>query len=288
MADKRPALGRGLSALIPEAPTPAQTPRDKTMEVDLDLLSPNPFQPRLTMDDQSLDELAQSIRQNGIIQPIVVRRRDDRYEIVAGERRWRAAARAGLLRVPVAVRDIPDTKLLEIALIENIQRENLNPIDEAVAYRRLIEEFRMTQEAVAAAVGKDRASVANYLRLLKLPEDIQHEVAIGALSMGHARALVALEDAAAVRRAAGEVLGKRLSVRDTEALVRRLAEPRVEPEAAPPKDVHTRQAEDVMKMALGTRVRIVRKGAGGHIEIDFVSEDELHRLYTYLTERPRN
>jgi ParB family chromosome partitioning protein len=285
MADKRPALGRGLSALIPEAPVQAEAPKDRTLEVDLDLLAPNPFQPRLTMDDQSLDDLAQSIRQNGIIQPIVVRRSGERYEIIAGERRWRAAARAGLLKVPIAVREIPDTKLLEIALIENIQRENLNPIDEALAYRRLIEEFRMTQEAVAAAVGKDRASIANYLRLLKLPDDIQHEVAIGALSMGHARALVALEDAAAVRRAAGEVLGRRLSVRDTEALVRRMSEPRAEAEPAPAKDVHTRQAEDVMKLALGTRVRIVRKGAGGQIEIDFVSEDELHRLYTHLTER---
>ena len=157
--------------------------------------------------------------------------RGERYEIVAGERRWRAAQIAGLLRVPIAVRDIPDTKLLEIALIENIQRENLNPIDEALAYRRLIDEFHMTQEAVAAAVGKDRTSIANYLRLLKLPDDVQHEVAIGALSMGHARALVALDDAAAVRRAAGEVLGRRLSVRDTEALVRRLSEPKPDAEA---------------------------------------------------------
>ena len=285
MADKRPALGRGLSALIPESPTPPEQARDRQLEVDLDLLSPNPFQPRLQMDDQSLQELAQSIRQNGIIQPIVVRRSGERYEIVAGERRWRAAQIAGLLRVPIAVRDIPDTKLLEVALIENIQRENLNPIDEALAYRRLIDEFHLTQEAVAVAVGKDRTSVANYLRLLKLPEDVQHEVAIGALSMGHARALVALEDAAAVRRAAGEVLGRRLSVRDTEALVRRMSEARPASPPEAPRDVHTRQAEDVMKMALGTRVRIVRKGAGGQIEIDFVSEDELHRIYTYLTER---
>jgi ParB family chromosome partitioning protein len=284
VADKRPALGRGLSALIPESPT-AEPPRDKQAEVDLDRLSPNPFQPRLQMTEESLEDLAQSIRQNGIIQPIVVRRAGDRYEIVAGERRWRAAQRAGLLRVPIAVRDIPDTKLLEIALIENIQRENLNPIDEALAYRRLIDEFHMTQESVAAAVGKDRTSIANYLRLLKLPDDVQHEVAIGALSMGHARALVALDDAAAVRRAVGEVLGRRLSVRDTEALVRRLAEPKPESAPEPPKDVHTRQAEDVMRMALGTRVRIVRKGSGGHIEIDFISEDELHRIYTYVTER---
>ena len=284
MAEKRPALGRGLSALIPESPT-TEAPRDKQTEVDLDLLSPNPFQPRLMMTDESLDDLAESIRQNGIIQPIVVRRSGDRYEIVAGERRWRAAQRAGLLRVPIAIRDIPDTKLLEIALIENIQRENLNPIDEALAYRRLIDEFRMTQEAVAAAVGKDRASIANYLRLLKLPDDVQHEVAIGALSMGHARALVAIEDAEALRRAANEVLGRHLSVRDTEAMVRRLAEPKPAAPPEPPKDVHTRQAEEVMRMALGTRVRIVRKGSGGHIEIDFVSEDELHRVYTFLTER---
>jgi len=237
------------------------------------------------MDEQSLADLAQSVRQNGIIQPVVVRRRGDRYEIIAGERRWRAAQMAGLLRVPVVVRDVPDNKLLEIALIENIQRENLNPIDEAQAYRRLIEEFHLKQEAVAAAVGKDRTSITNYLRLLKLPEDIQHEVAIGALTMGHARALVALDDAAAIRRAVGEVLGRRLSVRDTESLVRRLSEPKSEPPADAPKDVHTRHAEETMRLALGTRVRIVRKGNGGHIEIDFLSEDELHRLYTFLTER---
>lgn len=287
MVEKRPALGRGLSALIPDAPA-VEPVRDRPFEVDLDLLQPNPFQPRLTMSEESLEELAQSVRQHGIIQPIVVRRAGERYEIVAGERRWRAAQMAGLLRVPIAVRDIPDTKLLEIALIENIQRENLNPIDEALAYRRLVDEFHMTQEAVAIAVGKDRASIANYLRLLKLPDDIRHEVAIGSLTMGHARALVALEDVEALRRAAGEVLGRRLSVRDTEALVRRLSEgkpadqPLVE---AVPKDVHTRQAEDALRMALGTRVRIVRRGTAGHIEIDFVSEDELHRLYGVLTER---
>jgi ParB family transcriptional regulator, chromosome partitioning protein len=285
MAEKRPALGRGLSALIPELA--AEAPRDRPFEVDLDLLRPNPFQPRLQMDEQGLKDLSQSIKRNGVIQPIVVRRKGDVYEIVAGERRWRAAQMAGLLRVPVTVRDFPEAKLLEIALIENIQRENLNPIEEALAYRRLIDEFEMTQETAAAAVGKDRASVANYLRLLKLPEDIQHEVAIGSLSMGHARALVALEDPATVRRAAGEVLGRRLSVRDTEALVRRMSEPKhlTEPAREREKDVHTRNAEEVMRLALGTRVRIVRKGDGGHIEIDFVSEDELHRIYTLLAGR---
>jgi ParB family chromosome partitioning protein len=273
-----------LNALIPDA-QPLDVTRDRPLEVDLDLLSPNPFQPRLQMDEQGLADLAHSVKQNGVIQPIVVRRRGDRYEIVAGERRWRAAQMAGLLRVPITVRDVPDGKLLEIALIENLQRENLNPIDEALAYRRLLDEFRLTQEAVAAAVGKDRASVANYLRLLKLPDDIQQEVAIGSLSMGHARALVALDDPVQVRKAAGEVLGKRLSVRDTEALVRKMAQTRPEPPPEAPKDVHTRQAEDVMRLALGTRVRIVRRPPGGHIEIDFVSEDELHRIYTHLTER---
>jgi ParB family chromosome partitioning protein len=192
---------------------------------------------------------------------------------------------AGLLKVPIVVRSTADEKLLEVALIENIQRENLNPIDEAFAYRRLANEFGMTQESIAAAVGKDRASIANYLRLLKLPEDVQQEVASGALSMGHARAIVALDDPQVVRKAVGEVLGNRLSVRETEALVKRLASPPAPRPEEPPKDVHTRQAEEVMRLALGTRVRIVRKGAGGHVEIDFVSEDELNRIYEFIVNR---
>lgn len=287
MADKRPALGRGLSALIPDAPLQpaAAGQREGVLELDLDLLRPNPFQPRLQMTEDGLNELAQSVKANGIIQPILVRKVGDGYEIVAGERRWRAAQMAGFLKVPVVVRDVPDDKLLQVALIENIQRENLNPIDEALAYRRLLDEFRMTQEALAIAVGKDRTSIANYLRLLKLPQEIQHEVAIGSLSMGHARALVGLEDGALVKRAAGEVLGKRLSVRDTEALVRRLQSPPKEERKEAPKDVHTREAEEQMRLALGTRVRIVRQGAGGRVEIDFVSEDELHRIYEYITSR---
>jgi ParB family transcriptional regulator, chromosome partitioning protein len=288
VAEKRPALGRGLSALIPEGLAAGIAPvaaGDSALEVGLDLLRPNPFQPRLQMSEEGLQALAQSIRTNGVIQPILVRRAGDRYDIVAGERRWRAAQMAGLLKVPVVVRSFADEKLLEIALIENIQRENLNPIDEALAYRRLSTEFNMTQEGIAAAVGKDRTSIANYLRLLKLPEDVQQEVASGALSMGHARAIVALDDPQAVRKAVGEVLGNHLSVRETEALVRRLASPPPVRAEETPKDVHTREAEDVMRLALGTRVRIVRKGSGGHIEIDFVSEDELHRLYEFITGR---
>jgi ParB family chromosome partitioning protein len=293
VAEKRPALGRGLSALIPEAPAeqvPAAAsaapaaPRGVPLEVDLDRLVPNPRQPRVLMDQAPLDELAQSIRVNGIIQPIVVRRAGERFEIVAGERRWRAAQIAGLLRVPVVVRDIPDAQLLQVALIENIQRENLNPIDEATAYRRLLDDCEMTQEALAEAVGKDRASIANHLRLLRLPDAVQRQVSGGALSMGHARALVALENAVTLKQAADDVVARGLSVRETEALVRRLNAPPAPPVAAV-KDVHTREAEDVMKLALGTRVRIVRKGKGGKVEIDFVSEDELNRIYEHITDR---
>jgi ParB family chromosome partitioning protein len=286
MPERRPALGKGLSALIPDAP---ETARQGSIEVDVDLLAPSEQQPRLQMDDGRLEELAQSIRANGIIQPILVRRTGATYRIIAGERRWRAAQRAGLHKVPVVVRDVPEGSekhLLELALIENIQRENLNPLDEALAYQRLADEFSLTQDQIAAAVGKDRSSVANYLRLLKLPEEVRGDLASGALSMGHARALLALPDAAAQRHAAREVISRALSVRDTEALVRKLTSPastRAKSPERPANDVHTRAAEDRMRFALGTKVRIVRRGQGGTIEIDFGSEPELNRLYELLT-----
>jgi ParB family chromosome partitioning protein len=283
--DKRPALGKGLSALIPDAPEP----RPSTFEVDVDRIAPNRLQPRAQMDDARLDELAQSIRSNGVIQPIVVRRVGDGFQIIAGERRWRAAQKAGLLRVPVVVREVADGQersLLEMALIENIQRENLNPIDEASAYRRLSAEFNLTQEAIAAAVGKDRASVANIQRLLRLPAEVQAAVADSTLSMGHARALLSLGDEADQRRLARDVVARSLSVRETESLVRKIVEgvkPK-EPPAPKPADVHTRAAEDRLRLALGTRVRIVRRGQRGRIEIDFGSEDELIRIYDRLTD----
>lgn len=282
--DKRPALGRGLSALIPEAPAHVGAPtRDTPHEIDLDLLEPNPKQPRLHFDEASLDELAASIRTNGLVQPIVVRRKGHRFEIIAGERRWRAAQRAGLLKVEVVVRDVPDERLLEVALVENIQREDLNPIDEAVAYRRLMVELDMTQEQVASAVGKDRTSIANHLRLLKLPDAVRKDVASGALSTGHAKALLGLEDLESLQRAADQVRTKSLSVRETEALVKRwLSPPPGDVSAAPAKDVHTREAEERLRVALGTRVGIRRKGKGGRLEIDFVNEDELIRLYDLL------
>ena len=282
--DKRPALGKGLSALIPDAPPAAAS---GPLEVDIDRLSPNELQPRMQFDDAKLEELARSIKDKGIIQPILVRPlAGGAYRIIAGERRWRAAQRAGLLKVPVVVREVADgsdQQLLELALIENIQRENLNPVDEAIAYQRLADQFSLTQEQIAAAVGKDRSSVANFMRLLKLPDEVRADLAAGSITMGHARTLLSLPDAAAQRHAAREVISRALSVRDTEALVKRLSEPAVPKPAPAPPDVHTKAAEDRMRFALGAKVKIVRRRAGGTIEIAFDYETELNRLYEHLT-----
>ena len=282
MAEKRPALGRGLSALIPEVPK-APAPAERGLDIDIDLLRPNRFQPRAAMDDARIEDLARSIKSNGIIQPIVVRKVEDGYEIVAGERRWRASQRAGLLKVPVVVRDIPEERMLAAALIENIQREDLNPMEEAQAYRRLADDYQLTQEQIADAVGKDRSSVANYLRLLRLPAEVRNNVGSGALSMGHARTLLSLTDEAVQLRISRDIVTRNLSVRETESIVKK--PPPDTPREAPQKDVHTRAAEDKLRFALGTRVRINRKGKGGRIEIDFQTEDELNRLYEQLTER---
>ena len=279
--EKRPALGKGLSALIPDAPEPRLGPT----EVDVDLIAPNEYQPRHRSDDARLDGLTRSIKANGLIQPIVVRKVDGGYRVIAGERRWRAAQRAGLTRVPVVIKEVApgrDAQLLEMALIENIQREDLNPIDEAAAYEKLSGEFKMTQEAIAAAVGKDRSSVANYVRLLKLPLEVRAEVAGGRLSMGHARALLTVPDEGGQRQIAREVIAQNLSVRETEALVKRLSRPLRAERTATVPDVHTRAAEERLRLTLGTRVRIVRRGNGGKIEIDFANEDDLQRLFGAL------
>jgi ParB family chromosome partitioning protein len=293
--EKRPALGKGLSALIPDTPIVApQAAAQGILEVEIDRLAPNDYQPRLSIDDARLEELANSIRANGVIQPIVVRQVGDGFRIIAGERRWRAARRAGLSRVPVVVKEVSgdaaQQRVLQMALVENIQRDDLNPIDEAKAYRRLADEFALTQDAIASAVGKDRATVANTLRLLKLPRDVQDMVGGGAITMGHARALLALPGEQSQSQMAREITTRGLSVRETEALVKRTLEDGERPPTAArpapqPPDVHTRAAEDKLKLQLGTRVRIKRKGKGGRIEIDFVNEDELIRIYESLTER---
>jgi ParB family chromosome partitioning protein len=286
MIERRPALGKGLSALIPDAPEPV---RQGVVEVDIDLLAPNDKQPRVQMDEARLEELAHSIKENGVIQPILVQKIGDLYRIIAGERRWRAAQRAGLLKVPVVVREVPiddERQVLQLALIENIQRENLNAIDEAAAYQRLADEFGLTHDQIAAAVGKDRSSVANYVRLLKLADEVRAELVSGRLTMGHARALLALTDPARQREASREVISRGLSVRETEALAKRLAAPeatKVAKSPAPSNDVHTRAAEDRLRFALGTKVRILRRQQGGTIQISFGSEAELNRIYEQIT-----
>jgi ParB family chromosome partitioning protein len=256
--------------------------------IDIDRLAPNHHQPRQSIDDARLDDLTRSIQAKGIIQPILVRPSGDGYRIIAGERRWRAAQRAGLLKVPVVVRDVAEDATqqhLELALIENIQRENLNPVEESLGYQRLVDEFGMTQEQIAAAVGKDRSTVANLLRLLRLPQEIRAELVAETLSVGHARALLALADAAEQRHVARETISRGLSVRETEALVKRLAVPAkpAASKAAPAPDIHTKAAEDRMRFALGAKVSIVRRGSGGTIEIAFGSEGELNRIYEAIT-----
>ena len=291
--EKKPALGKGLSALIPDAEDPI-APDRPPFEVDIDLIEPNQHQPRKHVDDARLDGLARSIAANGVIQPIVVRRVEGasgaRFQIIAGERRWRAAQRAGLRRVPIAIKDLAATdrrRQLEMALIENIQREDLNPIEEAEAYQRLAGDFQLRQEDIATQVGKDRATVANYLRLLKLPDEVRGNIASGALSMGHARALAGLSAEADQRRLARDVIARALSVRETESLVKRetAAAAPDSGKAAPVKDVHTRAAEEQLRLALGTRVEIKRRRKGGVLEIAFTNENELQRLYEHLTDR---
>jgi ParB family chromosome partitioning protein len=297
MADRKFALGKGLSALIPDAPEPLAAHR-ASIDVDIDLLEPNDYQPRTAVHDDRLEELARSITTNGVIQPIVARPlatapgASPRFQIIAGERRWRAAQRAGLTKVPVVVKDISGDerkRRLEMALVENIQRENLNPIEEAHAYQRLVTEFGMRHEDVATEVGKDRSTVANTLRLLKLPDEVKEEVASGRLSMGHARAIVALAGEPDQRRVAREVLARGLSVRETEAIVKKISAPGTKRSgrAAPAKDVHTRAAEEQLRLVLGTTVTIKSRGTGGAIEIAYRNEAELQRLYEHLTDSRR-
>jgi ParB family chromosome partitioning protein len=282
MVEKRHALGKGLSALIPEVPEQRQS----TLEVDIDRIEPNRFQPRGQFDAAGLEDLARSIKANGIIQPIIVRKTPNGFQIIAGERRWRAAQAAGLLKVPVVVKDVgadEGSRLLQMALIENIQRENLNAIEEALAYRRLMDEFDLTQEQIADAVGKDRSTVANMMRLLRLPQDVRDMVAGGSLSMGHARALLSIEQEAPLRKTAREIVARGLSVREAEAMVKKLLAGPPPPKKVKVADVHTREAEQQLHLSLGSPVRILRRKKGGTIEIDFGNEDELQRLYEQLT-----
>ena len=280
MAEKRPALGRGLSALIPDAPV---VPADRAVEVDTDLLRPNRFQPRSSIDEGRIEDLAKSIRSHGIIQPIVVRKMDDGYEIVAGERRWRAAQRAGLLKVPIVVRDIPEDRLLASALIENIQREDLNAIEAARAFERLMDEARLTQEAVAERTGKDRATIANSIRLLKLEKKIQDWIEEGKLTAGHGRALLAVPDAQLRMRYAQRAARGGLTVRQIEKLAARRASGGRAP-AEVHLDANIRSALDELQRHLGTKVLLRQKTKirPGQLVLEFYDDDQLMGLYDRL------
>jgi ParB family transcriptional regulator, chromosome partitioning protein len=281
----RQTLGRGLSALLgEEKPSVAES---NSIELDIDLIDPNPAQPRTSFDEAALDELSRSIRANGVVQPIVVRRAGSRYQIVAGERRWRASQRAELRRIPAVIKDVPDEKLLELALVENIQRQELNPIEEAKAYRKLIENIGLTQERVAEQLGKDRTVITTSLRLLRLPTPVQQMIEDGRLSAGHGRALLMVQSPEEQIQVARQACESNLSVRETERVAKGVGRSssgsRSEPGRA--ADPNIRAAETRLMRALNTNVRIVpaRGGSGGKIEVEYYSLDDLERIYEVVT-----
>lgn len=279
----RKALGRGLGALLAsdrtiELPEPG--------ELEIDSIVPGPMQPRTQFNDDSLNQLADSIRAHGVVQPILVRRAGEKFELVAGERRWRAAKLAGLTTIPAVIREIADKDLLEVSLIENVQREDLNPIEEAHAYSKLIETVGLTQEALAERIGRDRSYITNYLRLLKLPPDIQQLVVEKRLSTGHARTLLGLAHVDQQRMVARQIISDDLSVRATEEIVRKKtggsSAARRTP-SPPSVDPNVRAAETKLRRALGTQVRILEDASGaGKLEISFFSRQDLDRLYTLI------
>lgn len=281
----RKPLGRGLSALLS---ADQATTVDESSDIAIDLIDPSPVQPRSHFDDRSLKELAMSIRENGIVQPVLVRPNGARFELVAGERRWRAAQLAGLERIPAVIREIANDKVLELALIENIQREDLNAIEEARAYKKLIETVGLTQESLAQRVGRDRSYITNHIRLLRLPDDLQKLVQEGKLSAGHARTLLGTDDVSAQRRVARKVIEKGLSVRETERVIQQLVGSPGRRAAAKvgvgSVDPNLKAAEAKLRRKLGTRISILPSGSrpGGKIEIEYYDERDLDRFYGLL------
>ncbi|MGE5588848.1 MAG: ParB/RepB/Spo0J family partition protein [Clostridia bacterium] len=275
----RKGLGKGLSALIPDVrPEDAE----RVQELPIDQIRPNPYQPRKRFDDAKLAELAESIKAHGIVQPLVVRRAGEEYELVVGQRRLLAARMAGLAEVPVVVSDLGDAEMIQVALIENLQREDLNPIEEAESYRRLVEEFSMSQEELARVLGRSRPSIANTLRLLNLQPEVQEAVSRGTISMGHARALLAIQEPALQVEACRHVIERELSVRETEDLVRRvLASGRVageETKEEKSKDPEIASLEEKLRRVFGTQVRIIPGKKKGKIEIEYYNDDDLERI----------
>ncbi len=279
---KKPVLGKGLGALIPVYEGKEDSLQNATF-CEIDQIDPNPAQPRKNFDEDKLASLAETIRKRGILQPLLVRRKGGRYELIAGERRWRAARLAGLDKVPVVVREAEDDESLEISLLENLQREGLNPIEEARAYRQLLDRLGLTQEDLAGKVGKDRSSVANSIRLLQLPREIQEEVASGTISVGHARALLALTQEVEQIRAAALIKEKGLTVRDTERYVQQRKMGAGKGRAkSPALDPDTQRIQDDLSRRLGMKVTIQKRGKGGRLLISYGSLDQLDRLCSLL------
>ncbi|MCR4425824.1 MAG: ParB/RepB/Spo0J family partition protein [Firmicutes bacterium] len=292
MAVKHRGLGRGLESLIPQMAAAEEKP--VSIEVPTDSLSPNPFQPRRSFDKDKLEELASSIRKHGLLQPIVVRPAGGGYEIIAGERRWRASQMAGLSTIPATVRELSDSEMIQVALIENLQRQDLDPMEEAHAYRRLMDEFGMTQEALSEALGRSRSAIANSVRLLNLPEEIQQIVSRGTISGGHARTLLGISDRALQERVARQVAEKGLTVRQTEELVRRLGR-NVSRETIPPRRALSEDPDVAMlthqlEERLGTRVRLSGSASKGKLEIEYYSPEDLDRIMEIIldTQQVRN
>ena len=283
---KKIALGRGLDALIPNVGTLSGISSESReyFECDIDRIRPNRFQPRRQFSEEELSELSDSIKQRGILQPLLVRAVDDGYELIAGERRLRAAKMAGLHQVPVLIKDVTETALIELSIIENIQRENLNPIEEAEAYYRLIEEFHLTQDQAAMRVGKSRSAIANLLRLRQLSDEIKESIIDGRLSMGHARALLGCDNPTKQYTAWRTILAKKLSVRETEALVKRINTEKSTPKekVKSSEEIFLLDLADDLARRFGTKVEIKRRGQRGKLQIDFYSNDDLDRLITLL------
>jgi len=281
--NRKLALGRGLDALLPGI-EPMEDISEEYFACDIGLIQPNRYQPRLRFSDNELEDMARSIRQQGIIQPLLVRKDNNGYELIAGERRLRAAKKAGLKQVPVLVKTITDTDMLEMSIVENVQRADLNPIEEAEAYHRLITEFGLTQEQAADRVGKSRSAVANFLRLRQLPEQIKASIMDGDLSMGHARALLGTATSAQLNAVFRTVISKGLSVRETERLIKRLKAEKEKPKK-PISSSEQRYFSDVaddLSGRFGTKVQIKRRGQKGRVEIEFYSNDDLNRLLSLL------
>jgi ParB family chromosome partitioning protein len=281
--NKNRGLGKGLGALLPEMDS--ESNNNFSTEIDINQISPNPYQPRHDFPDDKLTELADSIKNHGIIQPLVVRQVNGKLQLIAGERRLRAAKLAGLASVPVVIKDLSDQNMMEVAIVENIQRENLSPVEEAEAYRRLMNEFYLTQDDIAKKVGKSRPAIANTLRLLNLPSEVQTDLSSGTLTMGHARALLALKTAEEQKAVWAQIQLQQLSVRETEEMIRKINEPKivsretkvVKTETAP-RDPNVVVVEEELQHILGTKVTIKRKGKTGKIEIDYYSEDDFERI----------